>query len=130
MQLQICCKKWSVILSENFEIVITMTHILPLFLLKARYLQRYTQRMLSIYLGEKFLRQLKTKKVCKKYSLRYCSLTFLLSCSIDWERKTMLKCQTPLNILRLYITLILMESTLSYITKCSIEHQRARFVYV
>ena len=66
MQLQICCKKWSVILSENFEIVITMTHILPLFLLKARYLQRYTQRMLSIYLGEKFLRQLKTKKVCKR----------------------------------------------------------------
>ena len=29
-----------------------------------------------------------------------------------------------------YITLILIESTLSYITKCSIEHKRARSVYV
>ena len=29
-----------------------------------------------------------------------------------------------------YITIVLIESMLSYITKCSIEHKRARPVYV
>ena len=31
MQLEICCQKLPGILSENFEIVIAKTHILPLF---------------------------------------------------------------------------------------------------